>query len=73
MPTTPVDQDKLVDLVAADDHARKLVGVKATRDSKRFEWLAGRPLSLTETPGALVGAALAATLLIAVILVLSRQ
>jgi hypothetical protein len=72
MPTTPVDQDKLVDLVAADDHARKLVGVKAKRDLNRFLAVTDRPLSFKETLAAAVGGLLAFALLIAAIVVLSK-
>lgn len=72
VPTTPVDRDKLADIVAVDDHARKLVDVKAKRDLARFEWLTTRPVSFKEALTAAVGAALVLAMLIAVIVALSK-
>ena len=70
-PTTRVDQDKLVDPVARDDHARKLVGEKAMRDKRRFLRLAGLPLSARDTLGALLGAIAVMALLVVLAIALA--
>lgn len=72
MAITRPDQDRLADLVAVDDHARKLVGRKAEGDRKRFEQLTSRPLSLKETAVAAVGVVLVLSVLVAVLTILLK-
>jgi hypothetical protein len=70
IPVTRPDPDKLSSSTAADLHARKLVGVRALKDSARFQWLTSRALSTVETMVAVAGATVVITLLVAVCMVL---
>src|SRR5690606_36066787 len=71
-PQTAVDRDKLVDPVARDDHARKLVGVKAQRDRERFLKLTKLPLSARETLGVVAGVVIVMAMLVGVAVSLAR-
>lgn len=72
MPTTRPDPDRLADLVAVDEHARKLVGLKARKDLARFERLTRLSLSARETAAALAGALLVLGLAVAVLFVVLK-